>query len=75
MTALAVDEIDFDAPIPCYECTKKARRRDGKSLPKTFPDTLNPEHIANTFDLHPWLRGTRMAAMIEALYDAEVMGV
>ncbi len=63
-----VDRCSCGAPL-------RARNRWGAPLSKTSPDNLAFEHIEETFQIHPWLRGTRLAALIENLHDAVVMNL
>lgn len=62
-------------PSLCDLCgTNLPRNRWGVRLPKRFPESMTPDHIEETLRIHPWLRGTRLAAMAQTLRDDVVMG-
>lgn len=59
----------------CVDCIlQRPRNRWGTPLPKKNPDNMGVEHIEETLRIHPWLRGTRLGALVETLRDAMVMG-
>lgn len=75
MSAVLAGPVRTSMPASCPDCdTRAPRNRWGAPLPKKFPATLTPEHVDATLGFHPWLRGTRLAAMAENLRDGVVMG-